>query len=180
MDLKRSLHFSDHGNLSLRHNSRVYHSIILCTDAMYRVSWMYQASLPRSVAIETQLNRSMSRRLHTSTEWTMILHCPILNNPMFLLSCLVPAQHQSLGWRPCSPSHLLCFRGELREESELSWLDWVGCKSVQSLGWCPSLRRADDLAGQYLCPPVFWFGALRVVTRWELERDARGLTFDVL
>ena len=75
------------------------------------------------------------------------------------------------------------FRGELREESELSWLDWVGCKSVQSLGWCPgcfSLRRADDLAGQCLCPPVFWIRALRVMTPWELERDARGLTSDVL
>ena len=58
-------------------------------------------------------------------------------------------------------------------------------------GWCPgcfTLRRAGDLAGQGLCPPVFGFGALRVVTcqlpdvplPWELERDARGLTFDVL
>ena len=73
----------------------------------------------------------------------------------------------------------------------LSWLDWVGCKSVQSLGWCLgcfSLRRADDLAGQGLCPPVFEFGALRVVTcqlpdvplPLELQHDARGLTFDVL
>ena len=73
----------------------------------------------------------------------------------------------------------------------MSWLDWVGCKSVQSLGWCPgcfSLCGAGDLAGQGLCPPVFGFGALRVVTfqlpdvalPWELERDARGLTFDVL
>ena len=50
------------------------------------------------------------------------------------------------------------------------------------------LRRAGDLAGQGLCPPVFGFGALRVVTwqlpgvppPWELERDARNLTFDVL
>ena len=34
-------------------------------------------------------------------------------------------------------------------------------------GWCPgcfSLRRDGDLAGQILCPPVFGFGALRVVT----------------
>ena len=125
----------------------------------------------------------MSKRLPKSTEWTLILHCQILNNPILLLSCLVLAQHQSLGWRPCSLSTFSVFRGELREESGLSWLDWVSCKSVQSLGWCPgcfSLRRAGDLGGQCLCPPVFWFGALRVMTPWELERDARGLTFDVL
>ena len=135
--------------------------------------------------IETQ------KRLTKSTEWTLILHCPILNNPMFLLSCLVPVQHQSLGSRSCSPSIFSVFRGELREESGLSWLDWVGCKSVLSLGWCPacfSLRRAGYLAGQCLCPPVFRFGALRVVScqlpdvppPWELERDARGLHVDVL
>ena len=32
--LKRSLYLSDHQHLSLRHNTRVYHSIILCTDVM--------------------------------------------------------------------------------------------------------------------------------------------------
>ena len=88
------------------------------------------------------------------------------------------------------PSSLVS-RGELREESGLGWLDWIGCKSVQSLGWCPgcfSLRRPGDLARQGLCPPILGFGALRVVTcqlpdvppPGELERDARGLTFDVL
>ena len=35
-DLKRSLHLSDHWHLSMHHNRRVYHSIILCTDAMDR------------------------------------------------------------------------------------------------------------------------------------------------
>ena len=46
-------------------------------------------------------------------------------------------------------------------------LAWDGSKSVQSLVWCPgcfSLRRGCDLAGQGICPPVFGFGALRVVT----------------
>ena len=53
---------------------------------------------------------------------------------------------------------------------------------------CFSLRRDGDLAGRGLCPPVFGFEALRVVTcqlpdvplPWELERYARRLTFDVL
>ena len=32
--LKRSLYISEHWHLSLRHNKRDHHSIILCTDAM--------------------------------------------------------------------------------------------------------------------------------------------------